>query len=469
MAAYLVAGLALTLSGGVSATPFPSQGQNVTSPGRYNNHTSTTTVQSTTTLFDTVIVAPSASIAGPVAIQPSVPVAANNQVSPSSGAAALGQSSSPAAPGPVSSPAAQGAFQVAAISLPASQASFQTIVVTETLAGCTLGGSAAATLLPATSVSGQAPFAVAASSAPSASYAASTLLPAVHWEYPVDDIRNLIPSNSSDLYYSAGGVSDPSVQHLFASLSTTLSYDAVVLDHSSYVASTTCSDSGIVVTFTSTEAFNLACDSWSSVSSGFVLVTYTDGCHGDSDEQRTFWLVESLNFSNGTLSIQAVVQEEVATEDAISGVDMTWGTYYPGNSTSSTSSGSGTGSSSSGSGSASGTNGNGSTSSSSSSSSNSNSTINGSSCGSAPSSVIDGLPAIDCGDATFDTDLDNLIGYLDFSSGDYSSSVEDFLPGVSLDADDLQDDDPELSRRDAQLRKRGFGSWLKSAVSVSIA
>ncbi|KAJ8604623.1 hypothetical protein MRB53_041721 [Persea americana] len=81
-----------------------------------------------------------------------------------------------------------------------------------------------------------------------------TLLPAVHWEYPVDDIRNLAPVNSTDLYYSENGVSvwssvrlgclatneypDPNVQHLFASISTTLQYEAVILDHSIYVAST---------------------------------------------------------------------------------------------------------------------------------------------------------------------------------------------------------------------------------------
>ena len=37
--------------------------------------------------------------------------------------------------------------------------------------------------------------------------AGPTLLPAVHWEYPLDDIRNLAPINTSDLYYSYNGIS----------------------------------------------------------------------------------------------------------------------------------------------------------------------------------------------------------------------------------------------------------------------
>ncbi|KIV83450.1 hypothetical protein PV11_05473 [Exophiala sideris] len=305
--------------------------------------------------------------------------------------------------------------------------------------------------------------------------AGPTLLPAVHWDYPVDDIRNLGPINSSDLYYTSNGIADPGVQHVFASLSTTLQYDAVVLDHSSYVTSVSCSSTGILVAFESIEAFRYACDSWSAVEE-FVLVTYTDGC-GASDDQRTFWLSNSVEILNNTQSIMVAVETELAIEDAIYGVDMVWGNYYPTGSNSSTSiSGSGSGSSSnstapSGSGSnstglsGSGTNStvgvNGTT------SSNSTSNANGgSSCGAAPSSTIDGFPAVACGVSDFDTQLDDVLGYLDFSSTDYDASLEDFSPDVSFDAEDLDDDDATMERRAllgrSHLRKRGIFSALLS-------
>lgn len=482
---HLLGGLALGLTASVSASPFAYQGLNSTSPVSFTNYTTTTTVKSTATLHDIVIAG--SSIAGPVAVSPisSVPIAdkvgssagpATKNGAPTaaasaadssqngSGAAAQGAIQVGVATAPmssVSSAAAYGAVKVAVVSQSFSPASFQTVVVTETVASCTLGASAVATSAASTSVNGQAPFAIATLSSTSTSYAASTLLPAVHWDHPVDDIQNLSPSSNSDLYYSAGGVSDPSIQHLFASLSATLSYECVILEHSSYVASTSCSDDGILVTFTSVEAFNFAYEAWSEVASGFVLVTYTDGCHGDSDQQRTFWLIDSLELLNSTLSIQAVVQEELAIEDAVYGVEMVWGTYYPSfNQTNGTFSASNSNSTSGSAVSSSG---------SSNSTSSSNTTTNGSSCGAAPSFTIDGLPAVDCGDANFDTNLDSLIGYLDFSSADYASSIQDFAPDISFDAEDLNDDETQLDRRSLQLRKRGFfWNGPKAIVKVSV-
>ena len=47
--------------------------------------------------------------------------------------------------------------------------------------------------------------------------------------------------------------------------------------------------------------------------------------------------------------------------------------------------------------------------------------------------MIDGLPTAACG-STFDLDLDNEIGYLDFDAGNYSSSLGDFIPGLEDDS-----------------------------------
>lgn len=371
----------------------------------------------------------------------------------------------------------------------ASSIGLQTVVITATVPACAPTSTVAGTSSVSPSVNGQAPFALAASSTLSASYGASTLLPAVHWNYPVDDIHNLAPSNSSNLYYSSDGVSDPSVQHLYATISTTMMYESVVLDHSSFIANTSCSNDGIMVTFTSAEAFNFASSTWSASSSGFVLVTYTDGCHGASDQQRTFWLIDALETLADSLSILAKVETELAVESALHEVDLQWGTYYPAsNSTQSVASGNGSVSATSGSYATSSKSGSNPSSSSSQSSSSNNSGsaasgsgsssaanntttgfTGGSACGNAPSSTIDGLPAANCGDANFDAELDNAIGYLDFSSAsDDGSSLADFLPDATVNSTELTDaeDGAQLSQRSAMLEKRWWNPF-RAVANVS--
>jgi hypothetical protein len=335
---------------------------------------------------------------------------------------------------------------------PANSVGFQTVIVTQTVAGCALGESTGAP----SSTANHAPFAHASVS--TAVYAAATVQPAVHWDYPLDNLDNLIPSKNASLYY---GLADPNVEHPFASVVTDLTHDTVILDHSSYISSTSCSEDGILVSFTSTQAFNLACDSW-SLSTDLVLATYTDGCHGEAEDQRTFWLITSLSFDNKTLTIQAVATEELGIGSIAHTVDLIWGTYTPGSSGApaigaSASSAGGAKSSSTSTLNSGASNTLTGVVPTRTSGSSSNGTLYGSSCGAAPSSVIDGLPAIDCGDAEFDTRLDQRIGYLDTTGDEYADSVRDFLPDVKLNASELVDDNIDLTRRDlTNLKKRNI-------------
>lgn len=500
---YLIPGLMLGLGSTVSAYQPPNVTftnatfNNVLPPNvtltnatfnhyRPDDYTSTKTLLSTATIYNTastqaVVVA---SIGGHQSgSSQSSSSGSSSGSSSSSSSGSFAGSSSGAAINPdrhdqiSDSAAAQGYGSAAASSAVAlkvgSQAQssanpvgFQTVIVTQTVAGCALGESTGAP----SSTANHAPFAIASSSVGTAVYAAATVQPAVHWGYPLDNLDNLIPSRNASLYY---GLADPEIEHPFASVVTDLTHDTVVLDHSSYISSTSCSEDGILVSFSSTQAFNLACDSWASISTGLVLSTYVDGCHGDSEDQRTFWLIASLSFDNKTLTIKAVVDEELGIGSIAHTVDLIWGTYTPGSNGAPAIGGS---TSSAGGAKAS------STYTSKSGASNTltgavptrtstpsgNSTLYGSSCGAAPSSVIDGLPAIDCGDAEFDSRLDDRIGFLDTTSGKYASSVSDFLPNVKLNADDLVDDDVNLARRGlTQLKKRGFfGDLYDAAVSV---
>lgn len=210
----------------------------------------------------------------------------------------------------------------------------------------------------------------------------------------------------------------------------------MVLEHSQFVKSVDCEADGLLVTFTDTAAYNFAKNSWSSTSD-FVLVTYTNGC-GSSSDQRTFWLIDRLNFLDGQNAIDCVTQKELAIEDAILGVDMVWGTYRPDNSTvnfNSPSGGPPYGNSTTG--------------------SSGNSTSG--SCGQPPSSKIDGFPTAPCGSSDFDKILDDEIGYLNFDSADYSASLQAFAPGIEdTTASDNQGFASTGLRRRSKLQRRGW-------------
>ncbi|KJY01342.1 hypothetical protein TI39_contig295g00018 [Zymoseptoria brevis] len=316
-------------------------------------------------------------------------------------------------------------------------------------------------------------------------YGGQTLLPAVHFDHPLDSLENLAPGNATQLYYTQDGISDPAVQHLFAQLSTTLQHETVILEHSAFVSSVSCSADGIVVKFNNASAFQYASTAWSSIPE-FVLVTYTAGC-GDAENQRTFWLVNGVTPSQADHSILCKIEKEIAIEDMFNDVDLIWGVYHPvtnsppgyggssggngttapgyggnGGSGGSESGGSGSGGSGSG-GSGSGGNGTGG------SGSGGSGANAGSSCGSAPSSTISGFPAADCGSATFDSTIDNAIGFLDFSSGDFSEDVKAFAPGVSFDNEDLtydeQSEDTNPNQRRSLSKRWSIGGFFKQAVT----
>lgn len=83
-----------------------------------------------------------------------------------------------------------------------------------------------------------------------------------------------------------------------------------------------------------------------------------------------------------------------------------------------------------------------------------------STCGQPPAPEIDGFPTTACGSPTFDKDLDDKIGYLEYNESDYSAALRDFAPGI--DDSDLSSDEGVTRRR---LHKRG---WLSSAFKVGL-
>ena len=78
-------------------------------------------------------------------------------------------------------------------------------------------------------------------------------------------------------------------------------------------------------------------------------------------------------------------------------------------------------------------------------------------CGAPPSRMIDGFFTAACGSPTFDQDIDNEIGFLNFDSSDYSASLKDFAPGLSDDDNESDNEDfGPIERRRAALKRRSF-------------
>ena len=249
-------------------------------------------------------------------------------------------------------------------------------------------------------------------------------------------------------------------------MSTNFTYDAVVLDHSSYVKNTRCGNEGINVTFVGKDGFTFASEAWKQVDE-FVLVTYTDGC-GTSNDQRTFWLTngqDGITLDNNTNSILVGVEREIAIEDALHGVDMVWGTYYPqesdptGPSTSATAENSSSSSAAISPRAAQMTPTPPEAPPASSNPLYGSVASNGSPCEEPPAAQIQGFPAVQCGSSIFDSQLDAAIGYRNFSASSFAASIVAFMPGIQLNQEDLSDDDAGLIPR-AIIRKRG---WLSSA------
>ena len=229
---------------------------------------------------------------------------------------------------------------------------------------------------------------------------------------------------------------DPSVEHVFAQISTNMSHPSVVLEHSDYVQFVVCKSGVLDIKFKTKKAFEYAETAWSSVPN-FVLITNIVGC-GSSNDQRSFWLVDHLKVHGSDLSIIAVTKQELNIEDAIQDIDMIWGTYKsdygstPFNSSSSL-----------------GPDGN-------SSDVPYNNQLDD--CGTPPASEIDGFPTAPCGSPDFDQQLDNTLGSLDFDDSDYSASLRAFAPGLEdFSASDNQGfESPDIGRRSIILQRRNL-------------
>ena len=188
------------------------------------------------------------------------------------------------------------------------------------------------------------------------------------------------------------------------------------------------------------------------------MATNSDGI-GQSSEERAFWLASQIHTQDHQNAVTTDVQDELHIGHVLREVDLVWGSYKPDNSLNSFSPstpGSNSGTKSSGSYPPYPSPG----------------TLNDSSAGNSTNSIceqppapeINGFPTAPCGSPTFDKDLDDKIGYLDFDSTGFSAVLEDFARGL----DDYSSSDNQgfgTSRR-RMLYSRGPLSFISRVANV---
>ena len=154
----------------------------------------------------------------------------------------------------------------------------------------------------------------------------ATLQPTICPGHDLEDLKHLTPSNQTDLYYAHPGTEDTELDHEYANVGQTFNYPASVLEYSKWINSIACNSQGMEIGFSVPEAMDHAKEKWGTQTSDFLLISHTDQCDRKNLGQRTYWLVDAVEFPEGEL--KAVVKcKEIPLAEAVDRVDMTWGNY----------------------------------------------------------------------------------------------------------------------------------------------
>lgn len=145
------------------------------------------------------------------------------------------------------------------------------------------------------------------------------LKPVVHWDHQSDLLEHLQPKTAHQLYFAS---TNPNEAHTFLDLEANFGGKAVILDHSSFITSVTCSNDTIDIQFSTKKAYNYAKEHWGLVKD-FMLVTNSDTC-GARTQERSFWDVTSMTFGD-KLTLCAGVAEEKGIEHVLDDAKMQWG------------------------------------------------------------------------------------------------------------------------------------------------
>ncbi|GAB7351215.1 hypothetical protein MBLNU459_g1652t1 [Dothideomycetes sp. NU459] len=172
--------------------------------------------------------------------------------------------------------------------------------------------------------------------------ATAVLIPVVHYDTDTSDLDNLIPQNSSALYYAEQSyLTNPYLQHLYLHMQVNFTYPTVVLEHSSHLTDFSCwkpyAESPLYVQITmqidTYEAWQVLHKTWLGLEE-LVLVSNGDGCSTTSNNTRSYWLGQAsdvtwrsdLSPPSGYFTFHG---DEIFTQNGLADADLVWGTVIP--------------------------------------------------------------------------------------------------------------------------------------------
>ncbi|KAJ9635082.1 hypothetical protein H2199_008568 [Coniosporium tulheliwenetii] len=246
----------------------------------------------------------------------------------------------------------------------------------------------------------------------------ATLAPLAPPGVDMGSLTVLNPKPETQLWYNGGGSQGNSSSNdtdadtaVTVRLSIAYQYPSVVLDHSIYIQSVGCAAGSLSATINNTKAFSHSANEWPAIPK-LLFITSSPDCGVDG--QNAFFLAESIKFDASRMTFVAS-GKMVELGDVFEDIGIDFGNIQPSNS-----------------------------------SSNSNSTAPAV-CGSPSSSVVNGLPAVACGD-DFDKILDEHLGF--YSEGNTDAVLAAASPGL-----------------DSQhpLERRFFGKLVSAVKSVAKA
>lgn len=228
-----------------------------------------------------------------------------------------------------------------------------------------------------------------------------------------------------------------------------MTHPTIILAHSAYIDKVTCAPNSIDIVCSNQSAYSYISNHWPSAPP-FIVGTYSEGC-GESSDQHSFWMVTNVSMSAKSNTVTLKTQPELSIAETFTEVAVSWGQYSPTSSSQTPKRDDSVPPPSSSGATNAGTPG-------------STPETGNDACGPAPSLLVDGFPSATCGSPTFDQDIDDQIGYLSFNQSAFSTSLQEFAPG--LDDDYLPSDNNDFApvgspagkakRALGRLQRRGF-------------
>jgi len=152
-----------------------------------------------------------------------------------------------------------------------------------------------------------------------------------------NNLNNLVPANTSDMYYAGVAPGANASTATVAKLSVALAYVSVVLDHSASIDSAICENDNttMVIDFNNAAGFGLSESEW--IADGKVILISSDPTCDPIGSSSSMFLAENIVFDTHNL-IATATGEMVSLSDVLNTLDLGFGTIdVPGNTTNTTS------------------------------------------------------------------------------------------------------------------------------------